>query len=1038
MIRLSRRILATGGIVLGSLFGHSLTAADPVTATQAPKLMATVGSGLPSDGPATAKPAETPAFRGTKPFWIWGADDKQNYTLKAEFTVPAGAKAIIRATCDNQAVVKINDTTVIARCMAWEEPVVNDFSMHLKPGANVLEAAVINEGGVAGFLCQIEITDAKGVKSYVISDDKWEAVPATKAGKPVAARKIGLYGVAPWNKVFEERNAAAESSAFFVKPGFQVEKLFTVPKDKFGSWVNITFDNKGRLIASDQGNLGLYRITPPKPGSKEETKVEKLDVKMSAAQGLLYAFDSLYVVANGGPGSGLYRLRDTKGTDQFDEVVKLKAFAGGGEHGPHAVRLTPDGKNLLVIAGNHTLPPEKFDASRLPSNWNEDFLMPRHWDPSGHARGILAPGGWVAKTDPDGKTWEIQTAGYRNPFDFALNADGEMFVYDADMEYDVGSPWYRPTRVNHATSGSELGWRSGTGKWPAYYPDSLPAAVDIGPGSPVGVEFGYGTKFPAKYQKALFILDWTFGTIYSIHLEPQGSSYKGVKEEFVSRTPLPLTDVAVGPDGNLYFTIGGRGTQSELFRVSYVGSESTEKVEYKNPKNADQREIRHQLEFMHSGKIEDPAKAVAFALPYLKSEDRFLRYAARVALEHLPTDTWADKVLTATDPDTVIQGTIGLAHQGSKTLGPKLTAVLQSLDFAKLDERQQIDWLRALALVFIRTGEPDKDTAAAIVKKLDPFFPNGTDFVNRELCLVLVYLKSPTVIAKTTKLLDGPSHPTPNPGLSDLLARNKGYGAAIQKMIDNGADQQKLAYIYHLRNAKDGWTMAQRKSYFAAIADARTKSGGASYQAFLNNFEKDNFDNAPEADRLAIEAAGLRKPFKPKELPKPQGPGKTYTMEDMLALEGQLKGRNYANGLKMFSAAQCVQCHRFYGDGGSTGPDMTQSAGRFSYKDMAESIIMPSKIISDQYRAFNITTNSGKKFSGKIVTDTKDLVTILTDPLDSTKVVDIKRADIDEIKPSAVSMMPENLLSTLNQNEVLDLMAYLLSRGDPNSPLFKK
>ena len=56
----------------------------------------------------------------------------------------------------------------------------------------------------------------------------------------------------------------------------------------------------------------------------------------------------------------------------------------------------------------------------------------------------------------------------------------------------MGSPWYRPTRVTHATSGSEFGWRSGTGKWPAYYIDSLPGMIDIGPGSPVGVEFGYG------------------------------------------------------------------------------------------------------------------------------------------------------------------------------------------------------------------------------------------------------------------------------------------------------------------------------------------------------------------------------------------------------------------------------------------------------------------------------------------------------------------------------------------------------------------
>ena len=211
----------------------------------------------------------------------------------------------------------------------------------------------------------------------------------------------------------------------------------------------------------------------------------------------------------------------------------------------------------------------------------------------------MAPGGWVAKTDPDGKTWEIESIGYRNSYDMAFNADGELFVYDADMEWDYGMPWYRPTRVNHATSGSEFGWRSGTGKWPAYYVDSLPAMVNVGPGSPVGVTFGYGAKFPAKYQKALFICDWTFGTMYAIHTEPNGSTYKATKEEFVSRTPLPLTDNAVGPDGALYFTIGGRGTQSELYRVTYVGNESTAAVNAKDAKFAEQRAIRHQLEQFH-------------------------------------------------------------------------------------------------------------------------------------------------------------------------------------------------------------------------------------------------------------------------------------------------------------------------------------------------------------------------------------------------------------------------------------------------------
>jgi putative heme-binding domain-containing protein len=161
-------------------------------------------------------------------------------------------------------------------------------------------------------------------------------------------------------------------------------------------------------------------------------------------------------------------------------------------------------------------------------------------------------------------------------------------------------------------------------------------------------------------------------------------------------------------------------------------------------------------------------------------------------------------------------------------------------------------------------------------------------------------------------------------------------------------------------------------------------------------------------------------------------------MENVLALEGKLKDRSFYNGQKMFAAARCIVCHRYYGEGGATGPDLTQSAGRFSYKDMAEAILDPSKVVSDQYRASVVFTNGSKTYTGKLVRDDKEGVSILTDPEDSTKVADIKRGDIEEVKPSATSLMPKDLLKVLNEDEVADLMAYLLSRGDPNHPMFKR
>jgi putative heme-binding domain-containing protein len=151
-----------------------------------------------------------------------------------------------------------------------------------------------------------------------------------------------------------------------------------------------------------------------------------------------------------------------------------------------------------------------------------------------------------------------------------------------------------------------------------------------------------------------------------------------------------------------------------------------------------------------------------------------------------------------------------------------------------------------------------------------------------------------------------------------------------------------------------------------------------------------------------------------------------------------MKGRDYKNGLKMYSAARCVVCHRFGGDGGATGPDLTQAAGRFNFKDVAEAIIDPSKVVSDQYKTTQIETKEGKSYTGRVVGLTNDTISLLIDPEDSTKVVTVKKSDIEEQQLSPVSLMPKDLFKQLNEKEVLDLMAYLLSRGNPNDPMFRK
>ena len=1042
MPRRARRRLAsiTGAVALGCLaFAAPRPAASQDAMTQMPEVALSRVRGEPIAA-SQGVPALEALRKGPTPAWIWGEDADRPYTLVKEFDGGSRSASLIVAA-DNKATVTLNGRKV-ATSGSWQEPEEADVQAALNPGRNVLRAEVANEGGPAGFALKLALVMPDGSTRHVISDGSWKAAEV-EAGRPAGAsaavKTLGPMGMEPWGDVFSGSALPSKwpRGVFEVPPGFRVEKLFTVPRETLGSWVSIAFDDKGRLIASDQDDKGLCRITLPAAGGDQPTRVEHLGLEISSAQGMLHAFGHLYLSVNGGKGSGLYRATDTDGDDRYDRLEKLATFRGEGEHGPHALRLSPDGRSIFVVAGNHTLPPEKVDSSLVPRNWGEDHLLPRQWDANGHARGILAPGGWIAKTDPDGKTWEIQSIGYRNSYDMAFNADGELFVYDADMEWDYGMPWYRPTRVNHATGGSELGWRSGTGKWPAYYGDSLPAMVDIGPGSPVGVAFGYGAKFPARYQKALYCCDWTFGTMYALHLEASGSTYEATKEEFLSRTPLPLTDVAVGPDGAMYFTIGGRGTQSELFRVTYAGPESTRAVDARDARFADRREIRHRLERFHR-EDSDPAEAVALALPHLGDEDRFIRYAARLALEHHDVKAWQDRVPDLGDPLARITGVVALARQGGRDRQPSLIDALGRVDFGSLAEAQQLEWLRAWQLTFIRMGRPAPGVCAAVASKLAACFPSPSDPVNRELASLLVYLQDPGIAGKLLALMErGDASP---PGeMADLLARNPGYGGTIARMLTNRPEAINIHYAFALRNLKEGWTLDQRKAYFRWLEKARGWSGGASYGGFIDNIDKDAYENATDVERLAVEAAGARKPAPARELPRPNGPGRDWTLAELLsASEGLRAGRDFANGERAFVAGRCILCHRFAGEGGATGPDLTQAAGRFGFKDLAEATLEPSKVVSDQYRASTVATTSGKVYTGRIVGESPDKLTILVDPEDSTRVVDIPRKDVEEVATAKASIMPEKLLSPLGKDEVLDLFAYILSRGDANDPMFRK
>ncbi len=872
------------------------------------------------------------------------------------------------------------------------------------------------------------------------------AAPAKEKGKEKAAsRREGQVGPAIGE------NVATPVSRIKAPEGFQIELLYSVPGAELGSWVALCTDDKGRIYASDQYG-GLYRFPAPAAGDALDPKaVEKVPAEIRAVNGMHFSNGALYVGVNDYEQkipSGFYKLTDSDGDDQLDKVETLRAMDSKGDHGVHAVVPVPGSDDFYLICGNNTIPTEADPASPVPAIWGEDHLLSRMPDGRGHNRHVLAPGGIIYRVSRDGKHFSRIASGFRNIYDASVNHAGELFTYDADMEYDFNTPWYRPTRVNHVVSGGEFGWRNGAGKYPEFYPDNLPATVNIGPGSPTGTTFGYGAKFPAKYQNALYILDWSWGKIYAVNLEAKGASYAGVKEDFISGAPLPVTDAFIHPqDGAMYFAIGGRRVQSGLYRVTYTGKEDTTPV---NPDKTltDAAKLRHELEAFH-GKAD--AKALEAAWTHLSSTDRHLRWAARTAIEHQPIDTWKAKALAESDPAKQVEALLALARVGgicpyhrvpAKPLGvpagePQIKMVpipegatptplvdnalrdeilkaLIAIDFDALAPESQLTLVRTVEITLNRfdgAGELGDE----LIADLDPAFPSKSFPLNWLLCETLAYLQSPNIAAEGIALLNG----------------------AVSQ-------EEQLEYARSLRFVKTGWTKELRTAYLEWFLKAANYRGGSSFEKFIEFIRNDALATFTEAEKTELSSLIEKKPTRVSAIENLGAvfAGRTptmWTLEELSkAAETGMTGRNFENGRKMFAAAACYACHRFGDGGGMNGPDLTGAGGRYSPHDFLDQIIHPSKEINEQFAPVVVTLNDGSVVSGVVVNLGGDSVTLNTDLTDPNQRTNVDRKEVKTMEVSKVSPMPPMLLAMLTKDEVLDLVAYVLSGGNAEDERFKK
>lgn len=314
----------------------------------------------------------------------------------------------------------------------------------------------------------------------------------------------------------------------------------------------MTIDDAGRVLVAGRGYVRAL------DGNKA---VDILTGLKDAPMGLLAEGDSLYVVADG----GLKRYRGYNGRDRLTKPPEtILTVKTAGEHDAHAVRRGPDGW-LYLLCGNMAGVGKKHVTS--------------------HRSPVADPiAGSLVRISQDGKQVEIVADGFRNAYSFDFDRRGEPFTYDSDNERCVGLPWYEPCRFYHVVPGGNYGWRSPqlsqTWRKPPYFADVVPPVCTLGRGSPTGVACYRHTYFPEEYHGGFFLADWTFGRIHFVPLTPKGSSWTGTPKVFAEaagENGFAPTALAVHPrTGELFVSIGGRGTRGGVYRIAYDGGRKGE------------------------------------------------------------------------------------------------------------------------------------------------------------------------------------------------------------------------------------------------------------------------------------------------------------------------------------------------------------------------------------------------------------------------------------------------------------------------------
>ncbi len=154
-------------------------------------------------------------------------------------------------------------------------------------------------------------------------------------------------------------------------------------------------------------------------------------------------------------------------------------------------------------------------------------------------------------------------------------------------------------------------------------------------------------------------------------------------------------------------------------------------------------------------------------------------------------------------------------------------------------------------------------------------------------------------------------------------------------------------------------------------------------------------------------------------------------------VKGLSSGRSFEVGKQLFKVASCVGCHQLDNEGRVFGPDLAKLEPKKQTTDfILRSILEPSKEIEPKYQSHTFLLDSGKIVTGMVMKETDDEIHVVIDPLAKDKPTILKKDSIEGRKQAELSLMPQGLVNKLSPEEILDLIAFVVSKGDKNHKLF--